>query len=398
VSDEKPRATLSNRQARGGVIGGKGYSFQAAYIVSRIPLWLADPDFAQFLQEGAGDVDVRFNRADGEERWYVQVKNYAVTPATAREVLSQFRDTDAGTPGTYTRFTLACPGLNEDLKRLRAAVEELRGAGAFYRPGQDEILDNTWADLEGLVEGLKLPVDVPFLVDKVDFDTDLAGLTDDASLRDLFVGRLLRLDDWATVPPEGAAHAYAELALLCYRALRQTCSREQVEGLIREAVGELPAEAARFIVPFIRNPDFVGREEDLERLHKALTGEVPVGIRSAITVSTGLTGMGGIGKTQLAVEYVYRYADTYPGGVFWINAAQPLGQGLAQLGRRLRPATADRPLDEQIRAAAGYSRDHPDSLLILDNLADPASLNWPVSADHPGAVCQQVRPSSVLSP
>ena len=54
MPDEKPRATLSDRQARGGVIGGKGYGFQAAYIVSRIPIWLNDPDFAQFFQEGAG--------------------------------------------------------------------------------------------------------------------------------------------------------------------------------------------------------------------------------------------------------------------------------------------------------------------------------------------------------
>jgi hypothetical protein len=46
--------TLSNKQARGGVIGGKGYGFQAAYIVSRIPIWLADPDFVQFIQHDQG--------------------------------------------------------------------------------------------------------------------------------------------------------------------------------------------------------------------------------------------------------------------------------------------------------------------------------------------------------
>ena len=376
MSDEKPRATLSAKQARGGVIGGKGYGFQAAYIVSRIPIWLADPDFAQFLQEGAGDVDVRFNRADGEERWYVQVKNYALTPATAREVFSQFRDTDIGTPGTYIRFTLACPGLNEDLKRLRAAVKELRGARDFFRPGQDPILDNTRADLESLVQRLDLPVDAAFLVDKVDFDTNLAGLTDDESLCNLFVGSLLRLDAWARVPPEGAARAYEKLALLCHQALRQTCSREEVEDRIREAVGELPVEVVHFLVPFMRNPDFVGREEDLERLHQALSGEGPVGIRPA-----GLTGMGGIGKTQLAVEYAYRYADAYPDGVFWINATEPLAQGFARLGTRLRPATADRSLDEQILAAVGYLRDHTDALVILDNLADPATLNQPIGAD-----------------
>jgi len=237
----EPRATLSDRQARGGVIGGKGYGFQAAYIVSRIPLWLADPDFVQFLQEGAGDVDVLFSRASDagrrEERWYVQVKNHEVRLAEARRVLSQFRDTDAGSPGTYTRFTLACPGLHPDLRRVRAAVEELRGVAGFYVPGEDRILDNTWADLEGLVEALDLPVDAAFLVDKVAFDTDLAGLTDDASLRDLFVGRLLALEDWAGTPPANAAYAYEKLALLSHRALRETCSRQQVEALIRQAAG-----------------------------------------------------------------------------------------------------------------------------------------------------------------
>jgi hypothetical protein len=148
MPNKDTRATLSDKQARGGVIGGKGYGFQAAYIVSRIPLWLGDPDFAQFLQEGAGDVDVRFNRDGGEERWYVQVKNYAMTPSTASEVFQHFKDTDAGTPDTYTRFTLACPGLNADLRRLRDAVEDLRGAAPFYRPGEDAVLDNTQDDLE----------------------------------------------------------------------------------------------------------------------------------------------------------------------------------------------------------------------------------------------------------
>ena len=76
-----------------------------------------------------------------------------------------------------------------------------------------------------------------------------------------------------------------------------------------------------FFVPFPRNPDFVGRTDDLERLHATLQQREPVGIRPA-----GLTGMGGIGKTQLAVEYVYRFKDAYPDGIFWINAAEPLAK------------------------------------------------------------------------
>jgi Tol biopolymer transport system component/energy-coupling factor transporter ATP-binding protein EcfA2 len=282
MPDGKPRATLGDRQARGGVIGGKGYGFQAAYIVSRIPLWLADPDFVQFLQEGAGDVDVHFDRESGEERCYVQVKNYSVKPATAREVLAQFRETDEGSPGTYTLFTLACPGLHDRLKQLRGAVEELRGATPFFRPGEDPILDNTWADLERLVEKLNLPVDAGFLVDKVHFDTDLAGLRDDASLRRLFAGSLMELERWAAVPPEAVARAYEKLALKCHRALRETYAREQVEAVIQEAVEEVvPPRVISDVCPYrslnaFTEADaefFFGRQGAVSRLVESLRRE-----------------------------------------------------------------------------------------------------------------------------
>ena len=47
MSDEKAHATLSDKRARGSAIGGKQYGFQAASIVSRIPVWLADPEIAK---------------------------------------------------------------------------------------------------------------------------------------------------------------------------------------------------------------------------------------------------------------------------------------------------------------------------------------------------------------
>ena len=90
--------------------------------------------------------------------------------------------------------------------------------------------------------------------------------------------------------------------------------------------------------------------------------------------------MGGIGKTQLAVEYVYRYRDAYPDGVFWVNAAEPLAQGLAQIATRLRPEVQDRPLDQQLRTAFDELRNRKGSLLVLDNLDDPAKLISPLSA------------------
>ena len=92
--------------------------------------------------------------------------------------------------------------------------------------------------------------------------------------------------------------------------------------------------------------------------------------------------MGGIGKTQLAVEYCYRYQDSYPGGVFWLNAAGDDWRGeFADLGAYLAPDLAGEPDTRRIRAAADYLNAHPDSLLVLDNVADPGQLRNPVTAD-----------------
>ena len=129
-------------------------------------------------------------------------------------------------------------------------------------------------------------------------------------------------------------------------------------------------------MPFPRNADFVGRTDDLDRLHAVLQTRRPVGIRPA-----GLTGMGGIGKTQLAVEYVYRHKDDYPGGIFWVNAAEPLAQGLAQVGARLRPETLDQSPNHQLRAAFEELNRRPDALIVFDNLDDPAQLDRPVGLE-----------------
>ena len=63
-----------------------------------------------------------------------------------------------------------------------------------------------------------------------------------------------------------------------------------------------------------------------------------------------LSGMGGIGKTQLAVEYAYRYKEKYPGGIYWVNAAQDLLiKGMAETAEKigLHP-TSDVPESQRL--------------------------------------------------
>src|SRR5262249_9423878 len=102
-------------------------------------------------------------------------------------------------------------------------------------------------------------------------------------------------------------------------------------------------------MPLARNRLFVGREVGLLHLAKALCGGGPAAIRPRGAVATGL---GGIGKTQLACEFVYRYGQFFAGGVFWLSCAEPqaMAAEVAACGQELpMPAGfASLSLNEQV--------------------------------------------------
>ncbi|WP_448169487.1 tetratricopeptide repeat protein [Leptolyngbya iicbica] len=62
---------------------------------------------------------------------------------------------------------------------------------------------------------------------------------------------------------------------------------------------------------------FVGRDEDLKQLHEQLQQTERLAI-------TAIRGMGGIGKTELALQYAKAQlkANTYPGGICWLSAKE----------------------------------------------------------------------------
>lgn len=80
----EPRDSMLHPKCIGGIIGNKGYAFQNAYILHRLPDWLADPTFAGLQPEGWEDVEVFFEDEDGRRREAIQVKDHPVPPPRPR--------------------------------------------------------------------------------------------------------------------------------------------------------------------------------------------------------------------------------------------------------------------------------------------------------------------------
>ncbi|MCK2217844.1 FxSxx-COOH system tetratricopeptide repeat protein [Actinomadura sp. ATCC 31491] len=122
-----------------------------------------------------------------------------------------------------------------------------------------------------------------------------------------------------------------------------------------------------------RNKNFTGREGLLSRLRSGIVGQ-PTAV-----VPHALHGLGGVGKTQMAIEYAYRYRDEYD-LVWWIPADQPglVRSTLAQLASKLGvPGPTTTGIDdaaaavlEALRRGQPYRR----WLLIFDNADEPEDL------------------------
>ena len=133
-----------------------------------------------------------------------------------------------------------------------------------------------------------------------------------------------------------------------------------------------------------RNLNFTGRVAELERLRANLNGPgrglPPVQI---------LSGMGGIGKTEIASEYIHRNRDRYD-IIWWIRAEHHdrVRDALVRLGEKLelRQAIAGSGRDRAITAVLETlgSGILPSWLLVYDNAAQPLELQRYLPKGLPG--------------
>ncbi len=119
-------------------------------------------------------------------------------------------------------------------------------------------------------------------------------------------------------------------------------------------------------VPYRHNMFFTGREQVLTLLHDTYCSQ------KRVTHTQALSGLGGIGKTQIAIEYVYRYYSEYK-YIFWVrgDTREKMLSDFASLATILNLKEQHENLQQQIiEAVRSWLRKNTHWLLIIDNLED----------------------------
>lgn len=135
-------------------------------------------------------------------------------------------------------------------------------------------------------------------------------------------------------------------------------------------VGTLPPGSRPALSP---NPLFVGRSDDLRALAKILKG----GDTAAVGQVAAATGLGGIGKTQLAVEFAHRYGRFFAGGVFWLSCADPNAVATEVVACGLAmglPGFEVLDFPTQVQRVRSVWQEPIPRLLIFDNCEEEAVL------------------------
>jgi class 3 adenylate cyclase/tetratricopeptide (TPR) repeat protein len=192
-----------------------------------------------------------------------------------------------------------------------------------------------------------------------------------------------------TLPPEASLLALGE------HGLEDLGRPEQVYQLVHpdlrshfpelRSVSSSPGESSRggtptlpssgplppiWNVPHRRNPNFTGREELLAGVEAALVKGGPAALTQAIV------GLGGVGKTQCALEYAYRHAGDYS-TVWWVHAGEPvqLAAGYAALADSLNLPEQQSPSQGVIVSAVrSWLERNGRWLLVFDNAPGPEAM------------------------
>ncbi|MGW6422287.1 FxSxx-COOH system tetratricopeptide repeat protein [Nocardia sp. NPDC055053] len=189
--------------------------------------------------------------------------------------------------------------------------------------------------------------------------------------------RFLRSAAWPAVSGAGAftatAAGWASTAGIGWIQLSSagaaallTAGVTHAELRMRTTVAPAPTRTEQLTQSPPRNPVFTGRDAELAEIERLLAGPTPLPVV--------LCGIGGVGKTQLAIEYAHRFADRYT-LIWWVDAENSdlVAGHLAALSVRAEVVALGTETSVAAHLAIARLRSQA-SLIVFDNVEEPAAI------------------------
>lgn len=135
------------------------------------------------------------------------------------------------------------------------------------------------------------------------------------------------------------------------------------------------------MVPFGRDPDFVDPGSLVDRLHE---------LSSKPSARLALVGLGGVGKSQIAIEYAYWIRERLSRiWVFWVHASDIVRyeEGLRDIAERVKIPGRQDPAANIFQLVGNWLQDLQEDrwVVILDNIDDDGYLHKPAVKDSRSA-------------